>query len=84
MPKSVTLSADEVLAMIRDAVTKAGGQRAAARRFGVSAAYINDLVHARREPGDAILRALGLTKRVTRTVVYERIRTTPEAACLTA
>lgn len=49
--------------------------RAAARRWRVSAAYLSDLRHGRREPGPKILRALHLTKRVKvqRTVRYHDV-----------
>jgi len=49
-------------------VKQAGSQTVAAKRLGVSGAYLSDVIHERREPGEKILSALGL-KRV---VNYER------------
>lgn len=49
-------------------VHKAGSQSAAAKRLGVSGAYLSDVKNGRREPGEKLLTALGL-KRV---VSYER------------
>ena len=43
-------------------------QREVADEFGVSAQYLNDYLHFRRDPGPALLEALGLHKVVT----YER------------
>ena len=42
-----------------------GGQAAWAKAHGVSAAYVNDVLRERREPGKSILDALGLEKVVT-------------------
>lgn len=39
-----------------------GGQAAWARRHGISAAYVNDVLRGRRIPGDKITRAMGLEK----------------------
>lgn len=43
----------------------ARGQAAWAAKAKVSAAYVNDVLHERRDPGDAILRALGLERIVS-------------------
>lgn len=43
----------------------AGDQGAWARRNGVSAQYVSDVLHGRREPGNAILAALRLRRVVT-------------------
>lgn len=50
--------------MLRDAVREAGTQKAWAERAGVSEVYVSDVLRKRRPPGDAILRALGLTRRM--------------------
>jgi transcriptional regulator with XRE-family HTH domain len=39
-------------------------QKRLAEELGVSATYLNDVLHGRREPGDAILSALGLVREV--------------------
>lgn len=36
-----------------------------ARTHGISAAYVSDVIQGRREPGEKILKALGLEKVVT-------------------
>ena len=56
---------DNVLALLRRRCDEAGGQAAWANANGVSAAYVCDVLHGRREPGDGILRPLGLEKVVT-------------------
>lgn len=53
-----------VLAALRRACHAAGGQRAWAAAHGVSEQYVCDVLAARRDPGPAILRALGLVKAV--------------------
>jgi len=42
-----------------------GSQRWLARKIGISPAYLNDILHGKREPGPHTLRFLGLTKRVS-------------------
>lgn len=56
--------------MLRRECAKAGGQAAWARTAGVSPAYVSDVLHGRQEPGDGILRPLGLEK----VVAYRRAR----------
>lgn len=61
------LNADDVRRMVADKL-KDMTQAAVAESMGVSASYLNDYLHFRREPGPKILEALGL-----RVVVgYER------------
>ena len=50
-----------------------GGQKAAAKRLGVSAQYLCDVLHGRRAMGAALLRGLGY-KRV---IMYERLSLKP-------
>jgi DNA-binding transcriptional regulator YdaS (Cro superfamily) len=52
----------DVCACLRRACRAAGSQQAWAAANGVSSAYVSDVLNARREPGEAILRALGLRK----------------------
>lgn len=54
----------DVCRMLRQACDNAGGQKAWAEAHGVSEAYVSKVLHASREPGKAILDALGLTMRV--------------------
>lgn len=61
MPATI-LSNSEVLAALREAVTTAGSQRTYASRIGVSQAYLGDVLHGRRHPGDRVLSALGLKR----------------------
>lgn len=39
-----------------------GTQKSAAKALGISAAYLNDILHGKREPGYKICNALGLHK----------------------
>jgi DNA-binding transcriptional regulator YdaS (Cro superfamily) len=45
-------------------VRAAGSQKAAARTWGVSGAYLGDVLKGRREPGPTLLQALGIWKEV--------------------
>lgn len=56
------LTSLDVCARLRTACRVAGGQQAWAQQNGVSPAYVCDVLNARRDPGDSILRALGLRK----------------------
>ena len=53
------------LAAVRRAVASHGTERAAALHLGVSPQYLNDVLHARRQPGPKLLKALGMEKVVT-------------------
>lgn len=59
---ATTLSNDEVLQALRDAVSAAGSQRTYATRIGVSQAYLGDVLHGRRHPSERVLSALGLRR----------------------
>lgn len=67
---SVGMRLDQVLALLRRECEKAGGQAAWATAAGVSPAYVSDVLHGRRQPGDGILRHLAL-ERVT---MYRRAK----------
>jgi len=47
---------------------KAGSQIAWAKAHGVSGAYVSDVLAGRRDPGEAVLKALGLE----RVVIYRK------------
>lgn len=53
-------SMDVVMLLRRE--TEKTGQKAWAERAGVSPAYVNDVLHLRREPGKSICDALGLER----------------------
>lgn len=55
----------QLLSLLRRRITAAGSQKAYAGQLGVSPAYLNDVLHGRRDPGDAILRPLGLERHTT-------------------
>jgi hypothetical protein len=55
------MTAEEVRTMLRDACRKAGTSAAWAAKHGISQAYVSDAMNGRRDPGPAILKALGLT-----------------------
>ena len=55
----------EVFGAIRAACRAAGSQSAWAASIGVSPQYLSDVLNCRRDPGGAILRALGLRRVVT-------------------
>ena len=59
----------QVLKLIRKRLGPGGcTQRSLAAEFGVSEAYLSDVLAEKRNPGKSILKALGLTQRT----VYEK------------
>ncbi len=56
---SISLSAEEMKELLRQSVEAAGGQSACAKKFGVSAQYINDCLRGRRDIGKSISVPLG-------------------------
>lgn len=61
----------EVVDRLRAAVEAAGGQRAFALQHGFSPAYVNDVLHGRRDLAPRILSVLGFERVVTYYVRYE-------------
>lgn len=59
------MTVDQVVALLRRECAQEGGQAAWAKARGISPAYVNDTLRRRRDPGDAILRGLGLVRVVT-------------------
>lgn len=59
------MSIDGVIALLDKACLAAGGQKAWAHQHRTSQSYVCDVLGGRREPGKAILDALGLEKVVT-------------------
>lgn len=55
----------DILETIRARVEKAGSQRALASEIQVSPQYLNDVLNGRKEPGEGILRPMGLERVVT-------------------
>ena len=68
------VSNETALEALRDAVTAAGSQRAAAARIGVSQAYLGDVLAGRRALGSRILGALGLRRVVLIVPAAKEIR----------
>lgn len=64
------LSRFEVLALLGQIVRESGSMRAGARFLTVSAPYLHDVLHGRRDPGPKVLRPLGLKARSTTTLEY--------------
>lgn len=59
------MTLDQVIALLWRRCHDAGSQAAWAKEHAISPAYVNDVLHGRREPGDTILAALGMSKIVT-------------------
>lgn len=57
----------ELLELLRREAEKGGSQKALAARLGITAQYLSDVLNGRREPGEAVLKPLGLRK----VIVYE-------------
>src|SRR5687767_5782214 len=60
--KQQHLTLTDVIALLAKRCEEAGSQRAFAEANKISAQYVNDVLKQKREPGDAILKALGLQK----------------------
>lgn len=76
----IGLSDEFVRDFLREECEKAGGQARWAEQNGVSAAYVNDVLHGRRDPGDSICAPLGLRRLVT--YLYDHDRATAAEAKL--
>ncbi len=66
-----SMNKDELIAYIQSTIDEkyAGSQAAFAQNKGMSAAYVNDVLRGRREPGQKILSAVGVKKVVS----YQRV-----------
>lgn len=62
IPPGQWLDIDGVVARLRKSTNAAGGQAAWAAKHEMSAAYVSDVLHGKRLPGDKITKALGLEK----------------------
>lgn len=60
--KNNLLTLKDVRAELRDMLNEVGSQAALARKLGVTATHVGDLLDGTREPGDKVLPALGLKK----------------------
>lgn len=61
-PPAVGMTADEVREVVGRLARQAGSLRALARSWGVSAAYLSDVLAGNRTPGPSILKRLGLSR----------------------
>lgn len=52
----------DVCRLLTEACEAAGGQRNWCMRHAVSPSYVSNVLHARSEPGKAVLSALGLVR----------------------
>ena len=59
----------DVVSELEVMVSKCNGQREFAKQHGLSAQYVNDVLHGKRKPGPKILKALGLSAKT----VYEKV-----------
>ena len=67
--KKKLITLHQFIDLLSDEVKKAGSQKDLAKKFGVSAQYVSDVLNGKREPGEAILEPLGLRK----VIVYELV-----------
>lgn len=63
------MNTEQVLNLIRGRIGN-GTQAEIARLWGISPAYLGDVLHGLREPGPSILKPLGLERKVS----YVRVR----------
>lgn len=73
-----TYEVDDVLDDIGAIIQKCGTAKKAAKSLGISATYLNDVIHRRRLPGNSILRMLGYRSYVSYIRITKRIA--PEKA----
>lgn len=59
------MSAEDVRELLRRVIKRAGSQKATAMEVGCSYAFLNDVLHGRREPSGLLLDALGLERVVS-------------------
>jgi hypothetical protein len=55
---------DEIRLLIRDEIAAAGGQRALARQWGVSATWLSFIINGKAKPTGRVLERLGIRRRV--------------------
>jgi len=60
----------EVYERLHAAVEAAGGQRAFAKKHGLSVGYVNDVLRGNRELADRILATIGVERVIRREVLY--------------
>lgn len=63
------MTKDELIEHLRKLVKEEGSQRNLAKRLGVSAPFIGDVLLGKREPAAKMLKALGLRRVIT----FERL-----------
>lgn len=71
---SAPVSASDVATMIQRLADQAGGVRALARKWDVSAAYVSYLTRGNRAPGPPILKRLGLKKNPPAPTTYSKAK----------
>lgn len=65
------MTSDEFIVWLHKEVESYGSQKALADSVGVSRSYICDILKGRREPGEAMLKRLGIRKTVHYTQIQE-------------
>lgn len=65
------MTADEVRELLREEARSLGSQRALARKAGVSAPFVSDVLKGAREPSGALLDLIGVERVVTYHTTYE-------------
>jgi transcriptional regulator with XRE-family HTH domain len=55
----------ELVELLQRKVQRAGTQAALAKELGITAAYLGDVLHGKREPGPKLLNALGFRRVIT-------------------
>lgn len=62
MSRNNLLTSKDVRAELRDMLKEAGSRAALARKLGITATHVGDLLNGNRDPGDKVLPLLGLKK----------------------
>ena len=64
------MTSDQLLARLRRFVARCGSQNKAAAEIGVSRSFLSYVLRGRKAPGPQVLKAIGMTRRVHRSVDY--------------
>lgn len=64
------MTPNDVVSTLKAMVDAEGTQSAVAKKLGISPMYLSDLIRKRREPGEKVLKSLGLV----RVIVYAERR----------
>jgi len=60
----LTMTQEQLIRKLYNMAAEEGSQKALAAKLGISEAYLSDVLSQRREPGELVLNALSLERKV--------------------